>query len=139
MFTTDLQSHMMVVGTTDVRRTCNMAFSSALNEDNELIEFALSNQVILATPTSFIALLKAIHYGWRQHSLADNAQEIRRLAEDLHSRLFAFVNHIDKLGNQLSSSVENYNKAISSLESRVLPGARKFKELGANPKKNIIG
>ena len=111
--------------------------SSALNEDNELIEFALSNQVILATPTSFIALLKAIHYGWRQHSLADNAQEIRRLAEDLHSRLFAFVNHIDKLGNQLSSSVENYNKAISSLESRVLPGARKFKELGANPKKTL--
>ena len=111
--------------------------SSALNEDTELIEFALSRQIILATPTSFIALLKAINYGWRQLVLTDNADTIRRLAENLHSRLSAFSGHMDKLGYQLSNSIENFNKAVGSLERNVLPGARKFKDLGANPTKEL--
>jgi len=111
--------------------------SAALNEDPDLIEYALSQQIILATPTSFVALLKAVAYGWRQLALADNAQEIRKLAEDLYGRLNAFVGHMNKVGKQLASSVENYNRAVGSLERKVLPGARKFVELGIHPKKEI--
>lgn len=111
--------------------------SAALNEEPDLIEYALSEQIILATPTSFVALLKAVAYGWRQLALADNAQEIRVLAEDLYGRLATFVTHMNKVGRQLASSVENYNKAVGSLERSVLPGARKFVELGVHPKKEI--
>ena len=111
--------------------------SAALNEDPDLIEYALSEQIILATPTSFVALLKAVAYGWRQLVLADNAEEIRRLAEDLYGRLTTFVGHLNKVGKQLASSVENYNRAVGSLEHKVLPGARKFVELGIRPKKEI--
>lgn len=111
--------------------------SAALGEDPDLIEYALSEQIILATPTSFVALLKAVAYGWRQLALADNAEEIRRLAVDLYSRLTTFVGHMNKVGKQLASSVENYNRAVGSLEHKVLPGARKFVELGIRPKKEI--
>jgi DNA recombination protein RmuC len=111
--------------------------SAALNERPDLIEYALSKQIILATPTSLVALLKAVAYGWRQLSLADNAKEIRVLAEDLHARLGAFVGHMNTMGRQLARSVENYNKAVGSLERSVLPGARKFVELGVHEKKEI--
>lgn len=111
--------------------------SAALNEDPDLIESALSQQIILATPTSFVALLKAVAYGWRQLALAENAQEIKKLAEDMYGRLNAFVGHLNKLGRQLHSSVEHYNRAVGSLERKVLPGARKFVELGIKPKKEI--
>ena len=111
--------------------------SAALNERPDLIEYALSKQIILATPTSLVALLKAVAYGWRQLSLADNAKEIRALAEDLHARLGAFVGHMNTMGRQLARSVENYNKAVGSLERSVLPGARKFVELGVHEKKEI--
>ena len=111
--------------------------SAALNEEPDLIEYALSEQIILATPTSFVALLKAVAYGWRQMALADNAKEIRILAEDLYARLATFVSHMNKVGRQLASSVENYNKAVGSLERSVLPGARKFVELGVHPKKEM--
>jgi len=111
--------------------------SAALNEDPDLIEYALSEQIILATPTSFVALLKAVAYGWRQLALADNAQEIRKLAEDLYGRLATFVSHMNKVGRQLASSVESYNRAVGSLERSVLPGARKFVELGVQEKKPI--
>jgi len=111
--------------------------SAALNEDPDLIESALSQKIILATPTSFVALLKAVAYGWRQLALADNAEEIRKLAGDLYARLGTFVGHLNKVGKQLSSSVDNYNRAIGSLERKVLPGARKFVELGIRPKKEI--
>lgn len=109
--------------------------SAALNEDPDLIESALAQQIILATPTSFVALLKAVAYGWRQLALADNAQEIRVLAEDLYGRLATFVTHMNKVGRQLGSSVESYNRAVGSLERKVLPGARKFVELGIHAKK----
>lgn len=111
--------------------------SAALNEEPDLIEYALSEQIILATPTSFVALLKAVAYGWRQVALADNAKEIRELAEDLYGRLATFVAHMNKVGRQLASSVEHYNKAVGSLERSVLPGARKFVELGVHPKKTL--
>ena len=111
--------------------------SAALNEDPDLIESALAQQIILATPTSFVALLKAVAYGWRQLALADNAQEIRVLAEDLYGRLATFVSHMNKVGRQLGSSVESYNRAVGSLERKVLPGARKFVELGIHTKKTL--
>jgi len=109
--------------------------SAALNEEPDLIEYALSKQIILATPTSLVALLKAVAYGWRQLALADNAEEIRTLAEDLYGRLATFVGHMNRMGRQLASSVEHYNKAVGSLERKVLPGARKFVELGVREKK----
>ena len=111
--------------------------SAALNEKPDLLEFALSKQIILATPTSLVALLKGIAYSWRQLALADNAREIRGLAEDLYSRLGVFVGHMNMMGRQLSRSVENYNRAVGSLERSVLPGARKFVELGVHEKKPI--
>lgn len=111
--------------------------SSALNERPDLIEYALSRQIILATPTSFVALLKAVAYGWRQLALAENAKEIRVLAEDLHTRLSTFVSHMNTMGRQLARSVETYNKAVGSLERSVLPGARKFVELGVHEKRAI--
>ncbi len=111
--------------------------SAALAEEPDLIEYALSKHIILATPTSLVALLKAVAYGWRQLALADNAKEIRILAEDLYGRLGTFVSHMNKVGRQLASSVENYNKAVGSLERSVLPGARKFVELGVHAKKDI--
>ncbi|NIV18104.1 MAG: DNA recombination protein RmuC [Woeseiaceae bacterium] len=111
--------------------------SAALTQDPDLIEYALSRQIILATPTSFVALLKAVAYGWRQLALAENAQEIRQLAEELYGRLATFVGHMNKVGRQLASSVENYNKAVGSLERSVLPGARKFVDLGVHERKAI--
>ncbi len=111
--------------------------SAALNEEPDLIEYALSQQIILATPTSFVALLKAVAYGWRQLALADNAKEIRVLAEDLYGRLASYVSHMNKMGRQLASSVESYNKAVGSLERSVLPGARKFVEMGVQQRKKI--
>jgi DNA recombination protein RmuC len=111
--------------------------SAALNEKPDLIEYALSKQIILATPTSFVALLKAVAYGWRQLSLAENAREIRTLAEDLYGRLASFVGHMNTMGRQLARSVEHYNKAVGSLERSVLPGARKFVELGVHEKKEM--
>jgi DNA recombination protein RmuC len=111
--------------------------SAALNERPDLIEYALSKQIILATPTSLVALLKAVAYGWRQLSLAENAKEIRVLAEDLYGRLGSFVGHMNTMGRQLARSVENYNKAVGSLERSVLPGARKFVELGVHEKREL--
>ena len=111
--------------------------SAALNDDPELIEAALAQRIILATPTSFVALLKAVAYGWRQLALADNAEEIRKLAEDLYGRLSVFVSHLNRVGRQLGSSIEHYNRAVGSLERMVLPGARKFVELGVHPRKEM--
>lgn len=111
--------------------------SAALNEQSDLIEYALSEQIILATPTSLVALLKAVAYGWRQLALAENAREIRLLAEELYGRLGTFVGHMHRMGRQLTSSVDAYNKAVGSLERSVLPGARRFVELGVHEKKPL--
>lgn len=111
--------------------------SAALDEDPGLIESAMAQRIILATPSSFVALLKAVAYGWRQLTLAENAEQIRKLAEDLHGRLATFVGHLNKVGRQLSSSVESYNRAVGSLERKVLPGARKFVELGIRTRKEL--
>lgn len=111
--------------------------SAALEQDPQLLEDALKNKVILATPTSIIALLRAVAFGWRQMSVAKNAEKIRELGEDLYHRLATFAEHLQNLGKHLNTSVEQFNKAIGSLDRQVLPGARKFTELGIERKKPI--
>ncbi len=104
--------------------------SAALQENPGLIDESLQQNVMLATPTSLVALLKAVAYGWKQAILADNAIEIRRLGEELYKRLAVFGEHLGRLGKSLGSSVESFNKAVGSLEQLVLPAARRFPELG---------
>jgi DNA recombination protein RmuC len=111
--------------------------SAALDIDRALLEDALRQKVILATPTSFVALLRAVAYGWRQESLAANAERIRDLGEDLYNRLATFSEHLAKLGGSLDSAVTHYNKAVGSYDSKLLPGARKFTEMGVSPKKPL--
>jgi DNA recombination protein RmuC len=111
--------------------------SAALTQRPDLLDDALRQQVILATPTSLVALLKAIAYGWQQTALAENASEIRTLAVQLYERLNTFAGHLSTMGKELGSSVKAYNQAIGSLETRVLPSARRFTELGVNPKQKI--
>ena len=111
--------------------------SSALDCDPNLLEDALSKQVILATPTSFVALLRAVAYGWRQEQLAENADKIRDIGEELYQRLAVFSDHLAKLGKSLDASTKNFNNAVGSFDTRILPSARKFKELGINEKKSI--
>jgi len=109
--------------------------TAALDVDRDLLEYALGQKVVLATPTSFVALLRAVAYGWRQQNLAENAEKIRDLGEDLYQRLSTFTEHLSKLGKNLSSSLDHYNKAVGSFERQVLPGARKFAEMGINSRK----
>jgi DNA recombination protein RmuC len=104
--------------------------SAALQENPGLIDESLRQNVMLATPTSLVALLKAVAYGWKQSLLAGNAAEIRRLGEDVYKRLAVFGEHLGRLGKSLGSSVESFNKAVGSLEQQVLPAARRFPELG---------
>jgi DNA recombination protein RmuC len=111
--------------------------STAIGELPNLLEDAIRQDVIIATPSSFIALLKAVAYGWRQNVLAENASQIRELAEDLYRRLAAFSGHVARMGRTLGQSVDAYNSAVGSLERQVLPGARKFTELGLRPGREI--
>jgi DNA recombination protein RmuC len=111
--------------------------SSALEYDTSLLEYALSNKVILATPTSLIALLRAVAFGWRQQGVAQNAEKIQQTGEELYNRMLAFTEHLAKIGSALGSSVDHYNKAVGSLERSVLPSTRKFVEMGIESRKEI--
>ena len=104
--------------------------SAALDRDHGWLEEALRQKVILTTPTSFVALLRAVAYGWRQESLAENADRIRDVGEELYNRLSTFSEHLLKMGRSLNSTVADYNKAVGSFEAKLLPGARKFSEMG---------
>ncbi len=111
--------------------------SAAMDVDDGLLEEALRQQIVLATPTSFIALLRAVAYGWRQLTVAENAEKIRETGEDLYRRLTTFAEHLSRLGRALGSTVDHYNKAVGSLERQVLPGARRFPEMGIQTSKRI--
>jgi len=111
--------------------------SAALDNDPKLMEFAMQQKVILATPTSLVALMRAIAYGWRQESLAENADHIREIGSELYHRLAVFTEHLGKIGKSLTNSVQTFNKAVGSLDSRILPSAKKFTELGITSDKPI--
>ena len=108
-------------------------FSTALEYDPLLIEVGAEQNVILATPTTLIALLRAVAYGWQQENLSRQVEKFHELGQDLYKRLADMSSHFSKMGRSLSSAVENYNKGMGSLEARVLVTARKFKEMGIVP------
>jgi DNA recombination protein RmuC len=105
--------------------------AAAAERDPELVEWALAQQVVLATPATFVALLRAIAYGWRQAKVAENAQRISEVGRELAERMAVLVDHLSNMGGAIGKAVESYNKAVGSLESRVLPTARKLEALDA--------
>ena len=112
-------------------------YNAALEKDPGLIEFGTQNKVLIATPTTLIALLRAVHFGWRQEQLAENAEKISELGREMYDRVATFSGYFVDLGKGLNRSVEKYNQAVGSLDTRVLVTARKFKELGAYSNKEL--
>jgi len=106
---------------------------AALEADPELHELAMAQRVVLATPMTLIALLRTVAYGWRQDALAENARRISDEASELYKRLASLADHFASVGKHLKGTVEAYNKTLGSLELRVLPAARRFKEYRAVP------
>lgn len=111
--------------------------TAALQADNTLLERAIAKKVLLATPITLIALLKAAAYGWRQEAVSKNADEVSRLGRDLYDRIVTFAEHMDKVGRGLETAMKSYNSAVGSFEGSVLPGARRFEELGAKGQKKL--
>jgi DNA recombination protein RmuC len=111
--------------------------AGALQGDPTLIERAIGKKVLLATPASLIALLKAAAYGWRQEAVSKNAEEIANLGRQLHDRIAVYLDHFGKVGNALEAATKSYNAAVGSLEGSLIPGARKLSELGAKGTKNL--
>lgn len=105
--------------------------AAALETDGSLIEYAAARRVVLATPTTLIALLRTVAHGWSHEALADQAREIHRLGRELHERLASMNGHLDQLGRSLNAAVGHYNQTVGSLESRVLVSARRFGDLPA--------
>ncbi len=105
-------------------------YNAALEADPSLIQQGVDQQVLIATPTTLIAMLRAVHYGWQQEKVADNAREIIELGRDLHTRVGTVAEHVQRLGKRLGGAVEAYNQAVGSLETRVLVSARRFADHG---------
>jgi DNA recombination protein RmuC len=112
-------------------------FSAALEVNKNLIEEGVRNRVFLATPTTLIALLRAVAYGWRQEQITENALRIRDLGATIYERLVRFVDNFSKIGKSLEGAIDAYNRSVGTLESRVLVSARKFKELGITEKEPL--
>lgn len=110
---------------------------AALDQDPRLIEDGFARGVVLATPATLIALLRAVAYGWRQEQLNAHAEEAGRLGKELYERMAVLAEHVNDVGQALGKSVSAYNRAVGSLETRILPAARRFKELGVSSEKDI--
>jgi DNA recombination protein RmuC len=108
-------------------------YSAALEADPSLLDEGARQSVLIATPTTLIALLRAVAYGWRQERVADDARAVAQVGRELHRRLETFAGHLDKLGGRLRGAVGAYNEAVGSFEHRVLPGARRLAEHGVVP------
>jgi DNA recombination protein RmuC len=106
------------------------SLAAALDADPDLLEHAAAQHVVVATPTTLIALLRTVAHGWTTEALAERTREIHELGRDLHARLGVLGGHLDKVGRSLKASVEAYNRAVGSLESRVLVTARQFEDIG---------
>jgi DNA recombination protein RmuC len=104
-------------------------YAAVLEHDREIFDFAARNNVVIVTPSTLVALAKSVAYGWRQEQMAKNAEQAAKLGQDLHDRLLKMVEHIDRVGGGLGAAMRAYNDMVGSLESRVLPAARKFEEL----------
>jgi DNA recombination protein RmuC len=111
--------------------------AGALQADASLLERGITRRVLLATPTTLIALLKAAAYGWRQEAVSQNAEEISTLGRQLYDRLATFAEHLEKIGRGIDNAMKGYNAAVGSFEQSLLPGARRFAELGAKGSKQI--
>ncbi len=112
-------------------------YQAALAEDPALIEYGVHQQVLMATPTTLIALLRAVHYGWRQEQIAESARQIAETGRELHRRLAVFVEPLAKLGRQLNSTVDAYNQAARSFDSRLAPKVREIAALGASSGREV--
>ncbi len=115
------------------------AMTTALEADHTLIEDSLSKKVLISTPTTLFALLTAVAYGWRQEQVTKNAEAIAALGRELYDRVAVWARHMNEVGAALGRGVEAYNKAVGSMEARVLPSVRRFKELGAATSEEIPG
>jgi DNA recombination protein RmuC len=112
-------------------------YHAALSEDPALLDYGVEQQVLLATPTTLIALLRAVHYGWKQELIAKSAREIAETGRELHRRIARFVEPLSRVGRQLGSAVNAYNEAVGSFESRVIPQLRRIEEAGAASEREI--
>lgn len=111
--------------------------SAALEADPAIVDRGINNRVLLATPSTLVALLKAAAYGWRQEAVSQNAEEIAKLGRELYDRIVTFGDNLEKTGRGLEQATKAYNKAVGSFEGTLLPGARKFTELGAHGAKAL--
>jgi DNA recombination protein RmuC len=112
-------------------------YQAALAEDPALIEYGVSQQVLMATPTTLIGLLRAVHYGWSQEQIAESAREIAESARELHRRLGPFAEHLAKTGRQLDSAVNAYNKAVGSFDHKLVPQIRQIEQAGVASERQI--